>query len=437
MTREVNWVESAIEREEKIRVTSSRDQYSYSPILKEILDDKIADGVLFPKTEDELVDMISYLYRHNIMTTIRGAGTGNYGQAVPLHGGVVIDIKGLNEILEITDGFVRVQAGAKMGMIEKAVREQGQELRIFPTTYVKSTASGFVCGGAGGVGSITWGDLWDGDNVHAVVVYTMEENPRRLEITGPDIHRYVHGYGTTGVIMEIVFPLERKNEWNQYIAQFASFEQAMKFSEKLAHTDTLPKRLICTMEEEINGYLIALSKHLVVDKATVLLEVAETSVAEFMELVDQYGGEIRLTIDAANYHKGLSLSDYSFNHTTLWVMNKDKSYTYQQAGFSSEDWATQVKQVKEKYGHDVLLHFEWIRGKGNVVTACLPIVKYYGAEHMEQLADDFKAWGIHIFNPHTYLLDDGGRPQFIAKILEAKHANDPKLLLNPGKLITS
>jgi len=83
------------------------------------------------------------------------------------------------------------------------------------------------------------------------------------------------------------------------------------------------------------------------------------------------------------------------------------------------------------------LQYPWIRGKGKVVTACLPIVKYYGAEHMEQLADDFKAWGIHIFNPHTYLLDDGGRPQFIAKILEAKHANDPKLLLNPGKLITS
>ena len=67
--------------------------------------------------------------------TVRGAGTGNYGQCVPLAGGLVLDITGMQRVLELAPGRVRVQGGARMHDIEMAARETGQALRMWPSTW--------------------------------------------------------------------------------------------------------------------------------------------------------------------------------------------------------------------------------------------------------------------------------------------------------------
>jgi len=40
----------------------------------------------------EIQSVLRYCYAHGVAVTIRGAGTGNYGQAVPLQGGVILDL---------------------------------------------------------------------------------------------------------------------------------------------------------------------------------------------------------------------------------------------------------------------------------------------------------------------------------------------------------
>lgn len=55
--------------------------------------------------------------------TVRGAGTGNYGQCVPLHGGVSLDMSGLNRVLELADGWARVEAGIIMFDLNEAARK--------------------------------------------------------------------------------------------------------------------------------------------------------------------------------------------------------------------------------------------------------------------------------------------------------------------------
>lgn len=112
----------------------SKDYYWYSPVLERQLKEKIADGIVIPKDEREVSAVLSFAYRHRIPVTVRGAGTGNYGQAVPLEGGIVMDMSQLDEILEVGDGYVRVQCGVRLGSLEKHLRERGQELRIYPST---------------------------------------------------------------------------------------------------------------------------------------------------------------------------------------------------------------------------------------------------------------------------------------------------------------
>ena len=81
----------------------SRDFYWFSPILKAALDDKRAELVVSPRTKDEVKRVAAACVRHRVPLTVRGGGTGNYGQAVPLSGGVLLDISGLDRVVSIMD----------------------------------------------------------------------------------------------------------------------------------------------------------------------------------------------------------------------------------------------------------------------------------------------------------------------------------------------
>ena len=61
----------------------SLDHYWYSPVLLELLASKRADVVVAPANKYELLEVVRLAVKHSIPLTIRGAGTGNYGQCVP------------------------------------------------------------------------------------------------------------------------------------------------------------------------------------------------------------------------------------------------------------------------------------------------------------------------------------------------------------------
>ena len=119
--------------------TLSKDFYWYSPVLKPKLEDKHAAAVARPATLAELTAVVSACAKARIPVTPRGAGTGNYGQCVPLYGGVVIDFSRLDRIISLEGGVAHVQAGARLGTIETEARKLGWELRCMPSTWMKST----------------------------------------------------------------------------------------------------------------------------------------------------------------------------------------------------------------------------------------------------------------------------------------------------------
>lgn len=245
--------------EERVLVSSdqvdklSKDYYWYSPVLEPLLRDKRAEAVAVPESEEQVSQLLAVAFRCGIPVTTRGAGTGNYGQAVPLEGGLVLDLSGLDRVLEFGEDYVRVQAGARLGALEKKLRERGQELRIYPSTFMKATVGGFVCGGSGGIGSITWGNLWDG-NVLEAVAYTMEETPRRLVIQDSGLRAYIHNYGTSGILTELKIPVSSKTEWRQTVAQFDDFESCVRFARAVAVDDSIRKRLVAPVEWPIPSF---------------------------------------------------------------------------------------------------------------------------------------------------------------------------------------
>ncbi|MEM9971462.1 MAG: FAD-binding protein, partial [Pseudomonadota bacterium] len=80
---------------------ASRDYFWYSPVLKKRLDHVLADFVVRPRSEAEVIEVLKCCFEHDVPVTTRGSGTGNYGQAMPLEGGCVMHLANMNTVKEI------------------------------------------------------------------------------------------------------------------------------------------------------------------------------------------------------------------------------------------------------------------------------------------------------------------------------------------------
>ena len=133
----------------------SLDFYWYSPVLKPHLADMRGDILVTPRNEADVITVAAACAKLRVPLTVRGAGTGNYGQAVPLSGGVILDMIAMDKVLWTRPGLVRVEAGKLMLKLDREIRPTGWEQRMYPSTKRTATIGGFVAGGSGGVGSVT------------------------------------------------------------------------------------------------------------------------------------------------------------------------------------------------------------------------------------------------------------------------------------------
>ena len=76
----------------------SKDFYDYSPILNKQLKNFIAEIVVRPLSVNAIINTAEICNKYSVPLTLRGSGTGNYGQCVPLHGGVVMLMNALSRI---------------------------------------------------------------------------------------------------------------------------------------------------------------------------------------------------------------------------------------------------------------------------------------------------------------------------------------------------
>ena len=208
----------------------SRDFYWYSPVLRKQLDGKFGDLVVQPVSANEIQAFCGTATRTILPVTIRGAGTGNYGQAVPLRGGVVLDLARMDRIEEILpEGVAVCEPGVRLGVLENEARKVGWELRCYPSTIVKASLGGFLGGGSGGIGSVAHGNLRDFHTVRALEVVTMEAEPRVVLHEGEAVHEILHAWGTNGIVTRIWLALAPAVEWSQCAIAFDSFDAAFRF----------------------------------------------------------------------------------------------------------------------------------------------------------------------------------------------------------------
>ena len=428
-----------IEQNDTLVRNKSRDFFWYSPVLKDRLDHVTADFVVAPRSEAEVIEVLKVCYAHDCPVTTRGAGTGNYGQAMPLAGGCVMHLRHLDKVKEIHPGRVVSEPGVLLKDLDAACKaHSGQEIRMFSSTWATATIGGFIAGGSGGVGSCTWGSLRDLGNIIRLRVVTMEDEPRILEFRGEELARVSHAYGTNGIITEVEMPLTPAYDWVEMFVAFDDFVEAMEYSIDIANEDGILIKLATPFEAPVaHDYFPRVKPYVTPETHLVALMVAPHSMDGFETFsARRPAAKIIYRSDANDWERGPGpVFEYGWNHTTLRALKIDPAITYLQVRYAYPDHIELIEKVRKTFGREVLQHLEVFREGGTCMFSGLPLVKFTTEERLDEIVRIHEDLGCMVFNPHRYTLEEGGRQTVDDRQLAFKREADPKGLLNPGKMI--
>ncbi|HAN46759.1 MAG TPA: FAD-linked oxidase [Cyanobacteria bacterium UBA8156] len=414
-------------RDEERVAKLSGDYYHFSPVLTPLLADKRGDLAVRPTTEAEVLAIARLCVQQRVPVTVRGSGTGNYGQCVPLRGGLILDTSGLQRILRLENGTAVVEPGVKLGTLERAAQEQGWELRMYPSTVRSATVGGFIAGGSGGIGSVTWGQLRDRGNLRSVRVVTLETEPQILTLAGDSVQAVNHAYGTNGILTALEMALAPATPWQETVAVFADFAAAAALGWALARSDGIAKKLISVFESPIPEFFAPLREAVPIGCACLIAGIGWADGDTWRAWVQEAGGT--LVWDRPWEGTG-ALTELTWNHTTLLARSRDAAWTYLQCVYPNLEtvaWASRT------FAGELYQHLEFMRLQGQPTIGAIPLWRYTTTTRLRAAIAQLEEAGVVVFDPHTYVLEDGGMKTIDRQQADFKQRVDPYGLLNPGK----
>ena len=410
--------ERGVSTDQRTRERASVDEATMSPILTEQLPLGLADLVASPASADEVQATLQAAVRHGVPVTTRGKGTGNYGQGIPLHGGLVLDTSRARAVVEVGDGWVTAEAGASMVALEQAAAAAGQQLWMYPST-AQSTIGGFLSGGSGGTGSIAHGSNWQGF-VTALDI-ALPGAAELLHVEGEEAQTFVHTYGTAGVIARATVRLEPQQDWRAVYATFPTFEQALTAVRTLRGLDPVP-RLVSADRAEIAATLPK-DDAIVAGRASLRGIVDAVALDEARDLIDLAGGTVEDVREGLQQTTKVSM--LSYNHPIWWLKRNTPDTEYFHVEVGGEALIDRIAEVEAVYPGG-MLHIEAAHvGPIGMLTA-----PYTGAEDVYAGYPALRDLGVRVHSPHQYYVDHG-----VEELIVLKQRTDPDGLLNPGHVI--
>jgi len=173
-------------------------------LVKPFVPAGIPGAVVRPQNESQLVELVRMAQDKGVALVPRGWATSGYGGVLPPEGAIVVDMSGWQKILSVDaeNMVVRVQGGAIWEQIDREITKQGVTLRLYPSSYPSSSAAGWLAQGGAGFGSYEYGTFKENVVAARVVLPTGEVR----EFSGDDLMTFVaDAEGTTGFITEVAF----------------------------------------------------------------------------------------------------------------------------------------------------------------------------------------------------------------------------------------
>ena len=172
------------------------------------------DFIVHPGSVEEIAEIVKVANSYKLPVIPWGGGSGSQGGVVPVYGGIILDVKRLNKIIDINEKSLTVtaQAGINGTQLEWAVNEKNLTLPHYPASANCATLGGYLAPRGSGTISTKYGKAED-LVLGMQVVLPRGEIIRTPKIpqhaAGPDFyHLFLGSEGTLGVITEATMQLD-------------------------------------------------------------------------------------------------------------------------------------------------------------------------------------------------------------------------------------
>lgn len=219
---------------------------------------QMPDIVVQAISTEEVSRIMKYAYENNIPVTPRGSGTGLVGAAVPLKGGIVIDLSRMNKILELDEENLTLTL--EPGVLLMEIGKYVEEFDLFypPDPGEKSaTIGGNISTNAGGMRAVKYGVTRDYVRGLEVVLPNGE-----VVNLGGKVAKNSSGYslkdlmvgseGTLGIVTKAILrllPLPKKSL--SLLIPFPSLELAIDTVPKIIKSKSIPTAIEFMQREAI------------------------------------------------------------------------------------------------------------------------------------------------------------------------------------------
>ncbi len=434
------------------------DRYCYS--MDASFYRAVPDVVVFPQTTEQVSEVMRFANANGVPVTPRGAATGLCGGAVPLKGGIVLDLTKMNKILEIDlDNLcVRVESGVIQNQLNEELEPHGFFFPPSPGSKKMCTIGGMISTNAGGMRAVKYGVTRNFVLGLKVVLASGEV----LDLGGKTLKRslgldliqlFVGTEGTLGVITEALLRiLPLPEETAVIVAPFSDIGDAAR-----AVNSVLRRTIPAAIEIMDRGIIRAVNAYM---PELNLPEVDALLYFEAGGTREEVEKQTELIVETCKKHgaRGIQWTSDPLEKQRLWqgreaaggaIMNLDRRLV---RVYEAEDVCVPIskmpemikrfREISEKYGIPVCLYGH--AGDGNVHSGVLIDVRSEEEWHKLRaltrevyeaaisLGGNVSAeHGVGVLRAEWMEKIHGLGLEYIKKI---KRVFDPRGILNPGKL---
>ena len=154
------------------------------------------DLVVYPRSTDEVAQVLELANEHGIPVTPFGAGTSLEGHVIPVRGGISLDLTGLDRILDVSPENLTatVQAGVTRLTLARAAGEHGLFFPVDPGA--DATLGGMAATNAAGTTTVRYGKM----RANTLALEAVLADGRVIR-TGSRAAKTSAGYDLTGLLI--------------------------------------------------------------------------------------------------------------------------------------------------------------------------------------------------------------------------------------------